>query len=184
MQNELEGVEGTTFQNEAHEALRAAAGRQAYIAWRMTDVPTVYTTLMPFTCDVKELWEAETALRKQMAEDSKLLASPWRIIGPQPAILERGNMEARDLITFGFEIQQELGLPGVVKKGFENHPDVIAARAKARETEEYKLEIEHGNLMHSLRFNNPEPLTAEADAAARARVEEIDARLTEIRAGK
>lgn len=119
--------EPTTTQEarEMHDFDRRRAGRQSYIAWRMNDVPAVYQNLMPHSYQAKVLWEAEKAIRKQIEEDQKLLAGPWRRIGPVSNILDYEDMSSGDLLQFTIEAQVPVGMEDQPKPGtpFAKRPD-------------------------------------------------------------
>lgn len=173
-------------QDELQDARRAGAARQSYIVWRMQDLPSVYTDLMPFTPDVAELWVAEKNIRRQYEEDQKLAASPWRVIGPKPHLLDYSNLKGRDLFTFAIECEPMMLMPGVVKRGFEKHPDVIAALKAAQEHPVMKLERERGELVNKIAANNSasDSLTSDEVDAARARIVAIEAEVKLLTQGE
>lgn len=104
-------------QKDAHESRRAEAARASYLTWRMADVPAVYQNLMPFSFDALTLWKAEKAIRAQMDEDQKLIASPWRRLGPPSAILNTDSMSALEKIEFSLEAGIPIGMEDQPKRG-------------------------------------------------------------------
>jgi hypothetical protein len=102
-----------------HESERSDAGRAAYINWRMRDVPSIYSKLMPPTYDAKILIQAEAMIRMQIEEDQKHLSSPWRQIGLQCTILDFSGMTSKEQLEFACEVQIPVGFPDAVKPGRE-----------------------------------------------------------------
>jgi len=121
-------TEDATF----HEDLRSRVARQQYMDRRMGDVPSVYRNLMPYSYKLRVLWEAEKAVRRQLEADLQFCANPWRRVGPPCNLLDDEGVVGRELMELGLEISIAVGMPDAVKPGFEDHPDVIAARKAAR----------------------------------------------------
>jgi hypothetical protein len=119
-------------QLDEHDIARAVTARQAYIAWRMADLPAVYIMLMPTTANLKSLWMAERSIRAQVAEDQALLSSPWRKLGRPSHVFDQSGMSADELVKFGVEVSIPAGLTDAPKPGMANHPDVVAAQERAR----------------------------------------------------
>jgi hypothetical protein len=113
-------------QDDLHEARRERLARDSYIAWRMQDVPAIYRDLMPFSYDAKELWQAEKSIRAQLVEDQKLLASPWRRLGPPSTVLDDSNMTAHELLVFAVEVSIPIGHRDIPKSGRRDDPEVAA----------------------------------------------------------
>lgn len=124
------------FKPDRHDQSRAVLARESYIRWRMNDVPAIYLAIMPTTSDLKALWEAEKCVRQQIADDQRLLASPWRKVGEGASVFDWQRMTAQDNIAFGMEISVEAGMPDAVKPGFGDHPEVVKAREAAKESPE------------------------------------------------
>lgn len=135
------------IQDDVHDRRRAREARTAYIMWRMRDVPVVYLELMPYTFSAKELMTAEKAIRNQMAEDLKLMLSPWLDPGPTPCVLDWDGMNGQEMIEFGIN-ERFVGMPAPVKPGndpdgrpWRHHPAVKAAEARMPRTAEYRAAI-------------------------------------------
>lgn len=116
------------------EGERAVRSREGYIAWRMMDLPTVYHALVPYSCNAKELWDAERAVRAQYAEDLKYSASPWRRIGEPCHLLDLSDLSAEERMTFGLEVSVPAGQRDIAKRGREDEVRAIidAERSAAR----------------------------------------------------
>src|SRR5688500_18615700 len=113
----------TLADTDEHDLARATAARLAFIRWRMGDVPTVYCALLPTTPHLKTLLLAERCIRQQIAEDQKLLASPWRKVGPDCAFFDQQDLTPDELIRIGCETTVAIGMPDAVKPGMEDHPE-------------------------------------------------------------
>lgn len=84
---------------ESYDLQSKLATRQAYIQWRMTDVPAAYTCQMPVSYMGDELWAAEKSLREQYAEDQRRTNSQF-IRGPVATTLDLSEMTAEEQIEF------------------------------------------------------------------------------------
>jgi len=115
-----------------HEDLRARVARQQYMDHRMGDVPSVYKNLMPFSYKLRVLWEAEKVIRRQLDDDLRFCASPWRRVGPPCNLLDHEGVTGCELIGIGLETSIATGMSDAVKPGFEHHPEVVAARKAAK----------------------------------------------------
>jgi hypothetical protein len=115
-----------------HEDLRSRVARQQYMDRRMGDVPSLYRNLMPFSYKLRVLWEAEKAVRRQLEADLQFCASPWRRIGPPCNLLDNEGVTGYELLEIGLGESISVGMPDAVKPGFEDHPEVIAARKAAK----------------------------------------------------
>jgi hypothetical protein len=158
-----------------HERARAQAARQGWIAWRMADLPAVYQNLMPVTYDAVELWEAEEAIRRQVAADLKLLQSPWCRIGPECSLIDWGDMDSDTRIKIGLRSSIPVGFRDRPKDECLHHPEVEAAREQARQTPEYQAAMAKVNAWNELQDAEramSDALEAEADEATLAPVRE------------
>lgn len=105
---------------QMHEAERSAAARASYITWRMRDLPSIYSQLMPPTYNAKVLWEAERCIRAQFEFDQKHVANPWKQLGPPCQLLDFHDMKPMEKIQFGLECTVPLGLNDAPKPGRED----------------------------------------------------------------
>jgi hypothetical protein len=136
--NKLENLEADA------DSKRSIQARAAYIRWRMADLPVVYTELMPFTYCAATLLTAEKCIRAQVDEDLKHLASPWRRVGPAPALLNYEGMSAQEKLNFALEMDVPVGLADAPKPGRWNDPEVVAAFEAAKASPEYQAAIAYG----------------------------------------
>jgi hypothetical protein len=105
-----------TMNDFESDLVRRQNARQGYIAWRMADLPSLYTNLMPLSCLANILIDAERAIRVQYREDQKMAATPWRRIGPACALLDYTGLDGIQKLTFGLENRPPAGFTDVIPK--------------------------------------------------------------------
>ena len=157
-------IDAAALTEEGQRATRAMLARDAFVQWRLGDVPAIYYDLVPVTYDAAELEAAEKAIRAQLEADLKLCASPWHPIGPAPAVLDFSK-GGRHFIGERF-----LGMPAAVKPGrdaygrlYRDYEEVKCAEANVWRTAE------------SVAFERHEQLELEARAASSAYVKAANA---------
>lgn len=152
------------------EVTRRNAARQAWIQWRMQDLPAVYQALMPVSYKAKELLTAEKAIRAQAKNDAEILSSPWIRVGVRSNLIDDQGMSATERLALGIGNDRMLGMPDVVKRGFENHPEVIAAQELAHRTAEYVAHVQEKRAQRAMEDASHEYVrlanSGDADAAA------------------
>lgn len=121
-----------------YEMHRANIACEEWKKYRMQDVSPAYLCMLPPSCDAKVLLEAEAAIRRMIERDAKAyLETPFRQPGPTPQMVDWTNVSPQDRMGVGFEAVPMLGMPGIVRKGHENDPAVLAAIEKAQQGPEY-----------------------------------------------
>ena len=125
------------------DLLRKQVAREAYVKWRMNDLPAVYTNLMPVTYDAHLLWISEQAIRRQHRDDLKFVEQPWRRLGPPCHTLDYSNLSGQDLIEFSLGVEIPPGLTDLPKAGrWEELSDEIARQREASpEWQDFKHRI-------------------------------------------
>jgi hypothetical protein len=135
---------------DQHEGMRGDLARQQWIRWRMADVPAIYCQLMPPTYCAQTLYTAELCIRAMLAEDQKLLQSPWRKIGPRPQILMWDDMDPDTRVKVEVETRIPIGFKDRPKDDRLHDPEVEQERERARGTAEYKAAKARADLWEAL----------------------------------
>lgn len=132
----MRGATGTVY-----DMTRGAVATDEWVQFRCTDLPPVYQLLLPNTDDAAVLLREEKKIRERMRRDFEAYqaeqASPWLKLGPQPEAVVLDHLTPEQLIEVGLQYTREIGLPSPIKPGFEDHPDVAAAREAAPHTAEF-----------------------------------------------
>ncbi len=144
-----------------YEAHRTALSREGYIKWRMGDVPAIYTAMMPPTYNAKYLWMAEKAIRQHMAEDQKLIDSPWRRVGPQPGTLTFSELTAAEKIEIAVEVECAPGLHDCPKPGREDEVQGFIDEAQRRLPKRKTMEERRAEELAAINAKNPELLAGQ-----------------------
>ena len=113
---------------------RAEMARQQWILNRCQDIPLPYQMLIPPSFYAAELLEAETLARTMFERDAKEYAeNPWRIVAETRLdLVDWTGVSGLDRFP-GIGLRYEVWRKDrVIRKGFENHPDVLASIANSK----------------------------------------------------
>ena len=133
--------------NSDYDLSRGNIAREEWMLAYMQDVPSPYRALLPPSYDAAELIEAERAIRRMVERDAKAyLEDPFRAVGPDPCMVDWTNVSGVGQYARGVFAQPLCGMGKAIRRGFENHPAVLAAYEQAMETPEYKLAAERRRL--------------------------------------
>ena len=113
---------------------RAEMARQQWILNRCQDIPLPYQMLIPPSFYAAELLEGETLARTMFERDAKEYAeNPWRLVaGTRLDMVDWEGVSGLDRFA-GIGLRYELQTRDrAIRKGFENHPDVVAAIANSK----------------------------------------------------
>ena len=116
---------------------RAAKVREQFLAVFCTHWPAIYRAQLPFTESVKELLKQKQCIESEMLEDFNSMKSPWLIVGEGIKRLDISELSAEEKIALGISREREVGMPGLVKPGRENDPEVIEAKNNRTRTAEW-----------------------------------------------
>lgn len=115
---------------------RAEMARVQYINAFCQDIPLPYQMLIPPSCDAAELLEAENMVRRMIERDFKAYQEePFMQTAQKLDLLDFSNVDSSAGLMF--RCRPMLGMTQVIRRGFENHPDVLAAIEKAQQGPEY-----------------------------------------------
>jgi len=118
-------------------AMASQAFGDRYCSWW----PATYRALLPVTSDGALLIRAKKAIEAQVKADVDAIQAeqenPWTKTGPGSTLIDWSGVKGADLLEMGLGMERGLGMPHCLKPGFENHPNVVQARANAPRTAEY-----------------------------------------------